>query len=83
MRARETKMSETCSICGGAMPDGAEREAHTSLCAAVISEEAKRLLTDVDDLMGTLRLVASMEYDRAEVRTLAHLALERLKVRGV
>ena len=48
-----------------------------------VSRQAKVLLTDVDDMMGALRLVASMEYDRAEVRTIAHLALERLKARVV
>ena len=47
------------------------------------SEQAKTLLIDVDDMMGALRLVASMEYDRAEVRTIAHLALDRLKKRGI
>ncbi len=47
------------------------------------SRQAKVLAVDVDDMMGALRLVASMEYDRAEVRTIAHLALERLKRRGI
>jgi hypothetical protein len=48
-----------------------------------VSAEALVLATDVDDMMGILRNVASLEYTREEVRTQAHAALERLKRRGV
>ncbi len=48
-----------------------------------ISKQAKVLLVDVDDLMGALRDVASIEYTRDEVRDQAKRALDRLKVRGV
>ena len=41
------------------------------------------LATDVDDLMGALRDVASIEYTRDEVRDQAKRALDRLRVRGV
>ncbi len=51
--------------------------------AVALSKTAHVLAVDVDDMMGALRLVASMEYDRAEVRTIAHLALKRLEERGI
>jgi hypothetical protein len=41
------------------------------------------LATDVDDMMGVLRDVASIEYTRDEVRDQAKRALDRLKARGV
>ena len=51
--------------------------------AAAVSRQAKVLYTDVDDMMGVLRCVASLEYTREEVREQAKRALDRLKVRGV
>jgi hypothetical protein len=41
------------------------------------------LLTDVDDMMGVLRCIASGEYTLEQSRALARGALERLKVRGI
>ena len=38
-------MSKTCQVCGGAVPDGLEREAHTALCAAIVSEDFAKLRT--------------------------------------
>lgn len=51
--------------------------------AAALSRQAMVLMKDVDDMMNTLRNVASLEYTRDEVREQAKAALERLKVRGV
>ena len=47
---------EVCSICGGAIPDGKQRKAHTALCAAVVSEELCKALADVARFRAKVKL---------------------------
>ena len=48
-------MSETCGVCSGAIPDGAEVDGHTAVCAEVIrlrGERYRLALEKLRDLMG-------------------------------
>jgi hypothetical protein len=83
-----------CDVCGTELTEfnaRSFRHVHdVGNCAQVLlaqrdaaRREALLLANDVDDLMGTLRCIASPEYTREEARRQAHLALERLKRRGV
>jgi hypothetical protein len=62
VRAKEEKMSKTCSICGGAIPNGEKSVGHTALCAQVVSDSK----TDaIDDAWGIIANAFGGNWDQA------------------